>query len=38
MGMMTDGDKGPENQATSTTFGEIPVSVHLHVQFEIVQP
>jgi uncharacterized protein YggE len=38
MGMMTEGGKGSEKEASSTTFGEIPINVHLKVQFEILQP
>jgi uncharacterized protein YggE len=36
MGMMTGGeDHAMDKEASSTSFGEIPVTVHLNVQFEI---
>jgi uncharacterized protein YggE len=38
LGMVGGDEKGSEKEATSTTFGEIPITVHLKVQFEIVQP
>ena len=36
MGMMTGGDDHAlEKEASSSSFGEIPITVHLKVQFEI---
>ena len=40
MGMMTGGDEDhtTDKEATSTKFGEIPITVRLQVQFEIEKP